>query len=150
MSDTNKFRSLRLARAWSQEQLAELSGMSVRTVQRIENGDQPSLETLSALAAVFEVSVADLSGPNALDQKIAEAKSKIAEEGRFYRSVITAIVVCALLLVLNHFTAPASVWSLWVAGIWCALLVISGMRTFVFRGLISRWQQKRLRQMLRR
>jgi len=155
MSDTNKFRSLRLARAWSQEQLAELSGMSVRTVQRIENGDQPSLETLSALAAVFEVSVADFSGPNALgddalDQKIAEAKSKIAEEGRFYRSVITAIVVCALLLVLNHFTAPASVWSLWVAGIWCALLVISGMRTFVFRGLISRWQQKRLRQMLRR
>ena len=34
MSDTNKFRSLRLARAWSQEQLAELSGMSVRTFHR--------------------------------------------------------------------------------------------------------------------
>lgn len=63
MSNTNKFKSLRLARAWSQEQLAELSGLSVRTVQRIENGDQPSLETLSALAAVFEVSVADFSGP---------------------------------------------------------------------------------------
>lgn len=155
MSDINKFRSLRLARAWSQEQLAELSGLSVRTVQRIENGDKPGLETLSALAAVFEVSVTDLSGPNApadgaLDHKIAEARIKIAEEGRFYRSVITAIVVCALLLVLNHFTAPASVWSLWVTGIWCALLVIRGMRTFVFRGLISRWQQKRLRQMLRR
>ncbi|HGP2733320.1 TPA: helix-turn-helix domain-containing protein [Salmonella enterica] len=150
MSNTNKFKSLRLARAWSQEQLAELSGLSVRTVQRIENGDQPSLETLSALAAVFEVSVADFSGPDALDQRIAEAKSNLAEEGRFYRSVITAIVVCALLLVLNHFTTPNSVWSLWVAGIWFALLVIRGMRTFVFRGLISRWQQKRLRQMLRR
>ena len=155
MNSSHQVKQLRLQRAWSQEQLAELSGMSVRTVQRIENGDQPSLETLSALAAVFEVSVAHLSGPNALgddalDQKIAEAKSKIAEEGRFYRSVITAFVVCALLLVLNHFTAPASVWSLWVAGIWCALLVISGMRTFVFRGLISRWQWKRLRQMLRR
>lgn len=155
MSNTNKFRSRRLARAWSQEQLAELSGLSVRTVQRIENDDQPSLETLSALAAVFEVSVADLSGSdahgdNALDQRIAEAKSKLAEEGRFYRSAITAVVVCALLLVLNHFTAPASVWSLWVSGIWFALLVIRGMRTFVFRGLISRWQQKRLRQMLRR
>ncbi|MDI6635266.1 helix-turn-helix domain-containing protein [Pantoea dispersa] len=155
MSNTNKFRSRRLARAWSQEQLAELSGLSVRTVQRIENGDQPSLETLSALAAVFEVSVADLSGSdahgdNALDQRIAEAKSNLAEEGRFYRSVITAVAVCALLLVLNYFTAPASVWSLWVSGIWFALLVIRGMRTFVFRGLISRWQQKRLRQMLRR
>ncbi|EPJ5577852.1 helix-turn-helix domain-containing protein [Citrobacter farmeri] len=155
MSNTNKFRSLRLARAWSQEQLAELSGLSVRTVQRIENGDQPSLETLSALAAVFEVSVADLSGPDApvddaLDQRIAEAKSYLAEEGRFYRSVITAIVVCALLLVLNHFTAPTSVWSLWLAGIWFALLFIRGMRMFVFRGLISRWQQKRLQQILRR
>jgi len=155
MSNTNKFRSLRLARAWSQEQLAEVSGLSVRTVQRIENGDQPSLETLSALAAVFEVSVAVLSEPDApcddaLDQRIAEAKSNLAEEGRFYRSFITAIVVCALLLVINHFTAPVSVWSLWVAGIWFALLVIRGMRTFVFRGLISRWQQKRLRQMLRR
>ncbi|QNQ23003.1 helix-turn-helix domain-containing protein (plasmid) [Kosakonia sp. SMBL-WEM22] len=155
MSDTNKFRSLRLVRAWSQEQLAEMSGLSVRTVQRIENGDQPSLETLSALAAVFEVSVADLSerdtpGDDALDQRIAEAKNNLAEEGRFYRSVITAIVVCALLLVLNYFTAPASVWSLWVAGIWFALLFVRGMRTFVFRGLISRWQQKRLRQMLRR
>ncbi|MBZ8764278.1 helix-turn-helix transcriptional regulator, partial [Escherichia coli] len=53
------YRSLRLARTWSQDQLAELCGLSVRTVQRIENGDQPSLETLSALAVVFEVSVAD-------------------------------------------------------------------------------------------
>ncbi|ENL0802685.1 helix-turn-helix domain-containing protein [Salmonella enterica] len=155
MSNTNKFKSLRLARARSQEQLAELSGLSVRTVQRIENGDQPSLETLSALAAVFEVSVADFSGPDApadeaLDQRITEAKSNLAEEGRFYRSVITAIVVCVLLLILNHFTTTNSVWSLWVAGIWFALLVIRGMRTFVFRGLISRWQQKRLRQMLRR
>ncbi len=155
MSETNKFRSLRLARAWSQEQLAELSGLSVRTVQRIENGDKPSLETLSALAAVYEMSVVDLSGRNApaddaLDQRINEAKSKIAEEGRFYRSVITAVVVCTLLLILNHYTAPASVWSLWVAGIWCALLVIRGMRTFVFRTLIIRWQQMRLRQMLRR
>ncbi|QZY95982.1 helix-turn-helix domain-containing protein [Pantoea dispersa] len=155
MSNSNKFRSLRLARAWSQEQLAELSGLSVRTVQRIENGHQPSLETLSALAAVFEVSVSDLSGPDApgddaLDQRIAEAKNNIAEEGRFYRSIITAVVVSALLLVLNHFTTPASVWSLWVAGIWFALVVIRGMRTFVFRRAISRWQQKRLQQMLRR
>ncbi|MGE9553523.1 helix-turn-helix domain-containing protein [Erwinia amylovora] len=150
MSHTNKFRLLRLARAWSQEQLAQLSGLSARTVQRIENCDQPSLETLSALAAVFEVSVADLSDPDALDQRIAGAKSNLAEEGRFYRSVITAVVVCALLLVLNHLTAPTSVWSLWVAGIWFALLVIRGMKTFFFRGLIGRWQQKRLQQILRR
>lgn len=48
MSNTNKFKSLRLARAWSQEQLAELTGLSVRTVQRIENGDMSTARILTA------------------------------------------------------------------------------------------------------
>lgn len=41
---------------WSQEQLAQLS-LSTRTIQRIENNETPSLETLGALASVFNVSV---------------------------------------------------------------------------------------------
>lgn len=155
MNDTNKFRALRLQRAWSQEQLAELSGLSTRTVQRIENGERPGLETLSALAAVFEVNVAELSSPEnvgdkALDERIAETRSRVAEEGRFYRSVITALVICLLLFMLNHFTSPASNWSLWVAAIWFALITVRAMRTFLFRGLISKWQQKRLQRLLRR
>lgn len=31
-------RKLRLQRGWSQEQLAELTGLSTRTIQRIERG----------------------------------------------------------------------------------------------------------------
>lgn len=58
----NTIKALRLQHAWSQEQLAEMAAVSVRTIQRIENGERPGLETLSALAAVFEVSVAELSG----------------------------------------------------------------------------------------
>ena len=56
-------RKLRLEKGWSQEtQLAgEVSGLSVRTVQRLERGGNASLESLSALAAVFEVDVATLS-----------------------------------------------------------------------------------------
>lgn len=46
---------LRLQRGWSQEQLADLSGLSVRTIQRIERGGSASVESLKALAAVFEV-----------------------------------------------------------------------------------------------
>jgi len=37
---------LRLQRGWSQEQLAELSGLSVRTIQRIERGQPASIESL--------------------------------------------------------------------------------------------------------
>ena len=45
---------LRLQRGWSQEQLAEVAGLSVRTIQRIERGQTPSAESLKALAAVLE------------------------------------------------------------------------------------------------
>ena len=32
-------KKLRLARHWSQEQLSEMSGLSIRTIQRIEKGE---------------------------------------------------------------------------------------------------------------
>ena len=46
---------LRLQRGWSQSQLAELSGLSTRTIQRIESGQSASTETLKSLASVFEI-----------------------------------------------------------------------------------------------
>ena len=55
-----RVRELRLARGWSQAHLAELSGLSVRTIQRIETGANPGLESLRGLAAVFGVDVGEL------------------------------------------------------------------------------------------
>lgn len=94
MNSINQVKLLRLQRAWSQEQLAEMAGLSVRTIQRIENGERPGLETLSALAAVFEVTVAEIGGeasregapgPQAsLDLRIEEAKARVQQESRFF------------------------------------------------------------------
>jgi transcriptional regulator with XRE-family HTH domain len=50
---------MRLERHWSQEQLAEMSGLSVRTIQRIENGENAGLESLKSLAAVFDTNIKD-------------------------------------------------------------------------------------------
>lgn len=50
-----RLRELRTARQWSQEQLARLSGLNLRTIQRLESGARISMESLRALAAVFEV-----------------------------------------------------------------------------------------------
>lgn len=50
-----RLRELRAARQWSQEQLAKLSGLNLRTIQRLESGAKISTESLRALAAVFEV-----------------------------------------------------------------------------------------------
>jgi len=53
-------RKMRLDRGWSQEQLSELSGVSARTIQRIEHGRKASLESLKCLAAVFETEITHL------------------------------------------------------------------------------------------
>jgi len=50
----------RLKNGWSQEQLARHSGLSTRTIQRIENGQKAGMESLKCLAAVFEISINSL------------------------------------------------------------------------------------------
>lgn len=55
-----QLRALRLRRGWSQEHLAELSGVSVRTIQRIENGQTPGLASATALAGAFGIDVEEL------------------------------------------------------------------------------------------
>jgi transcriptional regulator with XRE-family HTH domain len=42
--------SIRVASGWSQETVAELSGLSVRTIQRVEAGHPSSVDTRRALA----------------------------------------------------------------------------------------------------
>ncbi|MGE0624204.1 MAG: DUF805 domain-containing protein [Pseudomonadales bacterium] len=54
-TNSTRLRELRVARQWSQEQLARLSGLNLRTIQRLESGARISTESLRALAAVFEV-----------------------------------------------------------------------------------------------
>ena len=50
----------RLEKGWSQEELARHSGLSTRTIQRIESGQKAGLESLKCLAAVFETSISAL------------------------------------------------------------------------------------------
>ena len=53
-------RERRLEKGWSQEELARHSGLSTRTIQRIEGGQKAGLESLKCLAAVFETSISAL------------------------------------------------------------------------------------------
>ena len=51
------FRSLREKKLLSQERLAETSGLSMRTIQRLEAGHRVSYASPRALAATFEIEV---------------------------------------------------------------------------------------------
>jgi transcriptional regulator with XRE-family HTH domain len=53
-------RQERESRAWSQEHLADATGLALRTIQRIEWSGSASYESATAIAAVFGLPVAAL------------------------------------------------------------------------------------------
>jgi transcriptional regulator with XRE-family HTH domain len=59
-----KMRTLRESQGWSQEALAEISGLSPRSIQRFERGSRAAAESLTRLAAVFQIE------PNALQESV--------------------------------------------------------------------------------
>lgn len=72
-------RQFRELRHWSQEQLAEISGLNVRTVQRVEQGDSASFDTRRALARAFDLNDIDalnkpFSLPTAEELQAAQAQ----------------------------------------------------------------------------
>lgn len=71
ITDAEKIKRWREERMWSQEHLADLAGIGLRTVQRIENGDNASQDSVMALAAAFNVDVAALT----MDPEAEAAKS---------------------------------------------------------------------------
>lgn len=54
-------KELRINRHFSQEQLAQMSGLNVRTIQRIESGKKASLESIKCIAAALDVDITTLN-----------------------------------------------------------------------------------------
>jgi transcriptional regulator with XRE-family HTH domain len=71
---SEKVREARMARGWTQQQLAEIANLSLRTVQRVETQSVASNETVSALSAVLEIPRTELMtlSPNQPGQTEAE------------------------------------------------------------------------------
>lgn len=55
MINAELVRDQRIKRGWTQQQMAEVADLSLRTVQRIENQGAASNESVSALSAVLEL-----------------------------------------------------------------------------------------------
>jgi transcriptional regulator with XRE-family HTH domain len=83
-------KKLRLERHWSQEQLAEMSGLSTRTIQRIESGQNADFETLKSLASVFEINLSSLNKKEEEEQLRIEEKRNEDIKG-LYKFIALAI-----------------------------------------------------------
>lgn len=153
-------KELRLERGWSQEELAECLGLSVRTVQRLENGQTPGLESAKALAAVFNKEVVDFLPlptpeetpmPNPvtpssqpvpeLDEELRravmreereerEARRYVTELKAFYGHVAMFAIVMPFLVILNLWTSPDYYWFFWPLLGW--MMGLAGHAAFTF------------------
>lgn len=93
---SSAIRRLRTERGWSQDQLAIVSGLSLRTIQRVEAEGIASLGTATSLAATYQVKLTELqedqcspvdqkptANPNALFLGLAIITlANISESGR--------------------------------------------------------------------
>ncbi|CAI0774706.1 helix-turn-helix domain-containing protein [Serratia quinivorans] len=153
---TYRIRQLRLEKGWSQEQLATIAGLSTRTVQRIENGEQASLETLTAIASAMGLQIGDLYQPaqqdNSDNNNQAEQviRRQVEAETKLLSMAVRFACIGLMLFVINWFTHPQYLWSLWAIGGMSIALVMRATRTLLLRDVFSRWQQQRLAEKLRR
>ncbi|MBT8449837.1 MAG: helix-turn-helix domain-containing protein [Gammaproteobacteria bacterium] len=70
-------KELRLSKHLSQEQLADMSGLNVRTIQRIESGDNASLESKKCLASALDISIETLEQEQFMIDKKSESWNQL-------------------------------------------------------------------------
>lgn len=129
----NQIKKLRLAKGMSQEQLAEKANVSVRTVQRLEAGDDASISTLNLVAGALGVEVGDLftkTSANQQKEKIQSADSQLQyqlqaryDEYRNFKHLYTAAYIVVMLIwgclfPLIHNDATSAVMEVLWIGAW--------------------------------
>lgn len=136
-----------------------MSGLNIRTVQRIERGQKPSLESLNALAAVFEIDLSELQGEQEMNKN--NQTNQISEEERainyvrdikgFYSHVITYTLVISLLFIINFVTDSSYIWAWWPMLGWGIGLISHGLNVFeVFNFFGPKWERKQIEKRLGR
>ena len=150
-------RKLRLQRGWSQEQLAEMCDISVRTVQRLERGDTASTETLKAIAAVFDVHFSELQGEppvmnddTSISYEEKEAIEYVRDLKGFYSHAASYVLVMTFLLFVN-LTTTDYLWVIWPAMGWGLGLASHALQVFeVFDFWGDDWEKREVEKRLGR
>lgn len=122
-------RELRRERGWSQEQLAAVSGLSERTIQRIETEGTCSLDSKMALASAFELP------PSALSPR--ETPSEAALNSKTDWAGAVGLFICGLLApIVVLLTATNRLWEISALGVVVGLTV---MLSIMSHGARATW-----------
>lgn len=136
--DPANIRAMRMDRAWSQEHLASLAGLSVRTIQRVETRGVISLESRMALASAFGVDVGALNPqrrqttastaaliPGAPATATSPGQAPSSDDTQTRRWLIYALV-CGMLVAINLYQHGGVSWSIYPLAGWGTALLLRG------------------------
>nr|WP_248289495.1 helix-turn-helix domain-containing protein [Thalassotalea sp. Y01] len=148
---------MRLQKGWSQQQLAEFSGLSVRTIQRIERGHKAGNESLKSLAAVFETNIQTLRGDKdmAKDYQLSDEEQQVFQQVQdikdFFSHVLTFMVVVPCLYIFNIMLTPEVLWINYLVIGWTIGLALHGIWAYdVISFLSPDWEKKEIEKRLGR
>lgn len=102
--DKTNVAKLRKEKGWTQEELAEKSYLTVRTIQRMEAGSDVSLSTLSSVAQGLSVSLSDLFEQIEEDSKeiqIMEMSQDQVRQRRAEKNAVLLLVVAVDFVLLS-------------------------------------------------
>ncbi|MFT3907416.1 MAG: 2TM domain-containing protein [Steroidobacteraceae bacterium] len=148
-------RKLRLQHGWTQEHLAQLTGLSVRSIQRLERGHPCSIDTQNSLAAVFEVDRSLFQpGEHSMNNaaEVKEDERKAIEHVRGIKEFYGHVIMYAFFLLAFGFAFgfrhPLILWGSigWGLGI-----VVHWLTAFEIVSLFGpNWERKRVEKRLGR
>lgn len=149
---------MRLKRGWSQQQLADACGLSTRTIQRIEAGHSPSVESLKSIAAVFEVDFSTLMETDMKDDTIdlqtaqeRIAYKKVERLRGFYLHLMMYIVANSGCMAINLLTNPDYLWFVGTVIFWGIGLSIHALTVFIFdKYFTGEWELAQVEKQLGR
>lgn len=150
-------RKLRIERGWSQETLAEVSGLSVRTIQRIERGGKASLETLGALAAVLEVEISTLATETGMYKQRElstdehEAVEYVRDIKGFYTHLAIYLPTVVVMAAVNLYMGTDNLWFIWPTLGWGLGVASHGLAVFEIFSLFGvDWEKRQIEKRLKR
>lgn len=143
-------KEMRLERGWTQVQLAEFSGLSQRTIQRLEKGHPATAETLKCLAAVFEVKIAALGITEIVDETQLSEDEKMELKHlrairRFVVGLVAYLLIVPLICLAGYINGGSLRNGLGLAVGWGFWLAFSALDLFDTKAFLGKgWEKKQL------
>jgi transcriptional regulator with XRE-family HTH domain len=153
--------SRRTEKGWSQEDLAQVSGVSVRTIQRAESGNKIGLESLKCLAAVLETSVSTLieeQQPMPVqtmpETPRTDREQEVIEQVEalkwFYVHLGCFLIFNVGMLGFNLLTTPDEIWVIYMTLPWIFGLAVHAWSVFGDGFVFGReWEQREFEKRMR-